>query len=368
LLGRVSASRAIDLHGFEATLTVERALVGSEVPGAVVHVAWEELARGASDRLHDGTRVLLALDPLPTQSLWQNRFPAGGVRVISGQGAGVIRAPDESTVAALDRFLTLSPEARTDKAGVAALVELLVVAPPSLALAAVECLAELPELELHVSASVASALSEVAASPERPLAVREAVFELAAQQQLMALRPAVEAAARSGPPLEVAGWQALAALDGRVQPADLVALLESEQPALRVLGVRHARDTPSEPRVAAAINGDPAPEVRAAAVHAWCAWHGTAGAKVAEPALFDPEPAVRGAAAESLGGLGEALVPRLEELANEHEGGAAAGPLWALSHAGAAGRLALRRIAVGHPDDRVRKLAAVISGKPLLDH
>jgi len=366
--GSVAEVRAVDLHGFAATLTVERSLVGSDAPGAVVRIAWEQLARGAPARLEDGSRVLVSLAPLPSQSLWRRRFPAGGVRVIAREGAGVIPAPDEPTVAALERFLSLAGEDRESGAGVEALSDLSATAPPPLALAAVARLDAVPDLASRVSPAAASVLSRVAGDPARPVPVRVAVLDLAGQRGLSALRPAAAAAAEGGPPLDVQARYTLAALDGGIPAAQLGPLLQSEEPSLRVLAIRHAQGTPAEASVASAIGSDPAPEVRIAAVQAWCEWHGVEGAREAEPALFDPAPSVRGAAAESLGGLGESLVPRWVELANAREGGDAAGPVWALRHAGPAGIAALRGLAANHPDERVRKLARLASGKPLAEH
>ncbi|MGI9431479.1 MAG: HEAT repeat domain-containing protein, partial [Myxococcota bacterium] len=202
----------------------------------------------------------------------------------------------------------------------------------------------------------------------RPLSVRSAVLELAGERGLAPLRPAVKASVEGGPPLDVTAWQSLAALDGEISPDAVALLFERKEPALRALAVRHARGTPTEAQVATAVGADPAPRVRVAAIQGWCAWHGIAASEVVEPALFDAAPEVRGAAAECLGGLGETLVPRLEELALARTGKGATGPLLALRYAGPEGMHALDRMEQGHPDPGVRKLATFIAGKPLVDH
>ena len=368
MLGLVAEPRAIDLHGFEATLTVERALLGNDAPGAALRIAWEQLARGAPLRFEDGSRVVVALDPLPSQSLWRKRFPAGGVRVVAGKGAGTTPAPDDATVAALERFLSLASGDREDRPGVEALGDLVAAAPASLALAAVVRLGEVPDLGSRFSSAAASALSQVAGDPARPIPVRAAVLDLAGRKGLSALRPTATVAAEGGPPLEAPARYALAALDGGIPESQLEPLFQSEEPSLRVLAIRHARGTPLEAAVASAIRSDPVPAVRIAAVQAWCEWRGVEGAEAVEPALFDPAPTVRAAAAASLGGLGESRVPRLVELANTREGGDALGPLWALRHAGPAGLASLDVLAAEHTDERVRKLAVLVAGKPLPDH
>ncbi|MDH3685258.1 MAG: hypothetical protein OEP95_03485 [Myxococcales bacterium] len=368
MLGRVAAPRAIDLHGFEAMLTVERALVGDDAPGAEVRVGWEELARGAPPRLAEGSHVVVALDVLPTQSLWQKRFPAGGVRVIAGRGTGILGAPSETTLRALGAFLSLSEAVRESEVGVSALTGLVSVAAPPLALAAVVRLGEVADLAASLTEASANSLSKTVRDEARPLSIRNAVLELAAERRLTALRPVVQASLEGGPPLDVTAWQSLAALDGKISPDAVALLFEREEPVLRTLAVRHARDTPTEAQVATALRADPAPQVRSAAVRVWCDWHGIAAAEIVEPALFDPAPEVRGAAAESLGGLGETLVPRFEELALGSTGKAATGPLLALRYAGSPGRLALNRMEREHRDPDVRKLATFIAGKPLVDH
>jgi hypothetical protein len=368
VLGRVADPREVDVHGFEATLTVERAVVGADPAGAVLRIGWEQLTHARVPQLEAGSRVLVALAPLPTQSLWRKRFPEGDARVLAGRGAGFVAAPDAPSLGALQRFLSLPPELRGAGAGVAALADLAAHASPRLAVAALARLGEVDDLAAQLSPAVAARLSGVAEDPARPVGVRTAVLGLAATRRLVALRPAAVVAAEGGPPLEVAGRETLAALDGGVPAGQVEVLLEHEEPALRALAVRHARGTPVEGRVAEAIRSDPAPEVRVAAVQMWCEWHGVACADAVEPALFDAAPPVRGAAAESLGVLGDPLVSRLVALARAREGGSVAGPLWALRHAGPLGFAELRRLAIDHPDPRARKLAAVIAGRPLPEH
>jgi len=368
VVGRVSAPQAIDLHGFEALLTVERALVGDDAPGTEVRVAWEELASGATPRLEEASRVVVALDALPTQSLWRERFPDGGVRVIAGRGTGSLAAPSEPTLRALGVFLAIPEAVRESGAGVSALTGLVSVASPPLALAAVERLAKVSDLAASLTEEAADSLSMTVRDEGRPVSIRKAVLEVAAEPGLAALRPVVKVSLEGGPPLDVTAWQSLAAIDGEISAAAVAQLFERKEPVLRTLAVRHARGTPTEAQVATALRADPSPQVRSAAVRVWCDWHGLAAVEVVEPALFDAAPEVRGAAAESLAGLGETLVPRFEELALARTGKAATGPLLALRYSGPQGMPALNRLEKGHPDPSVRKLATFIAGKPLVDH
>ena len=368
VVGDAASTAPVDRHCYAASLVVQRALVGDDAPGAELRIAWEELARVESPRVRDGARLVVALDPLPGQSLWRRRFPDGDVRVIAGRGAGVGMAPDGPALESLSRFLAVPAETRNGADGVAALASLAVTARPRLALAALERIDEVPALAEQLSAPAGRDLGALAADPTAPPAVRVRVLRLVGDNALVALRPTVLRVVTVGSPLEAEARAALARLDGSIPAADVAALLARPDPALRALAVRYARGTPSEAEVAVRIRDDPAPDVRAAAVRAWIEWKREAGFDAVQPALFDPVPRVRGAAGEALGSLGEPVVPRLVALADARTGADAAGPLWALRRTGPAGERALFEIAATHPDPGVRKLASLIAGRPLHDH
>src|SRR5688572_13685603 len=74
LVGTIEGRSALGERAWRALVRVESVLVGEPAPGPVP-VAWEELASGRPPRFADGDRVLLALEPLPTGSLWRQRIP-----------------------------------------------------------------------------------------------------------------------------------------------------------------------------------------------------------------------------------------------------------------------------------------------------
>ena len=126
--GVVSEPASIDVHGWRAVLRVDHVLSGSLRLGDTVTIAWEELSAARQVRFADGERVLVVLDPLPTQSLWRKRFPtadrAHPVLVVASSGDAFLARPDGGTLDALGHYLAMTPDARNGKPGVQRLAEL----------------------------------------------------------------------------------------------------------------------------------------------------------------------------------------------------------------------------------------------------
>lgn len=366
VVGVVRQPAPVDVHGWSAGLEVERALAGALQPGSTQRIAWEELAKSRPTRFADGDRVLVALDPLPSASLWRQRFPvtkgAAPVLVVAAHGDAFLARPDAVTVDHLGRYLTLPPDARSQGAGLDALARLVQNAEPAVAASAQRRLAGLPGVESRLGEDGRSALAAAAQDAARPLDLRAAVVSWIGRARVYALRSTLEALALPSSPLQPEATQALAELDGGVAPERSDALLQSADPRMRVVGVRFAAGSQAEQRLSSLLRSDPAPEVRAAAVEALVARRGRDSVDSVTDAFFDPSPDVRAAAARSVGALGEPVVPTLQRIALERHGADANAPIVALSMAGPAGARALLEIASSHPDPAVRKVARFALG------
>ena len=367
VVGVIQTPSAVDRHGHEARLRVERVLAGPLETGSRPRIAWEELARGRPVRFRDGDRVLLALEPLPRTTLWRARFPDGDGYAVADRGEAFLRNPDAESIDALAAFLALAGSLRERAPGVEVLARIAARGEPTIAATAVERLRAIPELDTRLSEPAVAQFEALLADDERPESLRRALLALAAERSLAALRPAIVALDRPGEPLGPVALDALAAIDGGLEPARIESLLEASDPTLRATGVRHAVAPRFAPAVAK-LAGDPDARVRAAAVARLVADRRETAIDLVSPALFDPDPTVREAAVRGLGELGAASVPTLERLALAHPSPGAAAPLASLTLAGPEGRSALERIAVEHADEKARALARTFLGREPSPH
>ena len=133
----VAEPRQIDAHGYTARLAVESALAGRVPAGAELRIGWEELATSRAPRFADGERVLLALEPLPGDSIWATRFPDPVLRSrvfgVSMRGDAFLRAPSPRAVERLEHYLKLAASDREGANGAALLAELAADTEPPLA-------------------------------------------------------------------------------------------------------------------------------------------------------------------------------------------------------------------------------------------
>jgi len=362
VVGVVMDPRLLDQSGWTARLQVEQALAGPAQPGQSLQIGWEELARSRPPRFEAGRRVVVALVPLPTSSLWRQRFPTPGVLAVAGDGQAFLREPDAATLSLLERWSKIGTSERDGPAGVAALAALWAGAAPPVAQGALARLAEIPGLDGKVYGEGASMLASGLASPSRSLPLREGVIRLAGERRLFALQPTLESFSRRGDPLEAPALDALGKISLGLPPDRVRNLLSRPEAAIRVVGVRWARG-PLLEAVSMMVKADISPEVRAAAVVALFDQQGMTAFDVAAQGLFDPDPAVRAAAARRIGELGPPAVPGLLALLQARAMPEAAALIAALSLAGNEGLDAVQSIAATHPDEKVRAAARLALGK-----
>lgn len=366
VVARIDSVGQIDRHGWRATLVVERDLL-TAAPGETpttetLAIGWEELAEGRPPRFASGDRVLVALEPLPGQTLWRQRFPKRDGFAVAERGTAFLRDPDPATLDGLARYLRVAPAEREESPGVEALAELVRSAAPPVAEGAVARLDSVPGLGGKLREPAALALGAALGSAGRPESLRRSLLRLATARKLDGLRaPIADLAAVAGP-LAGDAWAALAALDGGL-PADTVKrLLDNADPAVRAVAVRYAAGTSEESRALVAARSDPSPDVRAAALEAEIATGSPAALEAGFAALDDPVPNVRVTASEALGARGAEVVPRLREMALARSGRSASGPLGALAFAGAEGQAALLELSHTHPNAETRGLARMLLG------
>jgi len=370
VVGVVEESARIDTHGYAAWLRVERDLAAPAdapanlAPGSErIRIAWEDLSSDRPVRFQNGGRIAVALGPMPGYSLWLQRFPKADVLAVAESGAAFLRDPDEPTLDGLARYLRVAPAEREESPGVDALAVLVASAAAPLAEAAAARIDKVGGLESKLREPAAASLSRAMTSASRPDALRLALVHLAGSHQLAGLRPTLGALAQGPPPLAGPAWNAVVEIDGSLPYPTAKQLVASSDPAVRAVGVRFLVSTPEEAEVSRRARSDPAPEVRAAAVHALLAAHGADALEVGFAALFDPAPSVRADIAQAVGAFGDPVVPRLRTLAETHTGREAGGPLAALAFAGPEGQRVLMELSTTHPDEPTRRLALLLLGK-----
>ena len=365
LVGRVQGTSQLDLHGWRATLVVERALRGRHAAGDTLAIAWEELSTKRPARFADGASVALALEPLPPGSLWTARFPTREALAIAARGEGFLREPDAATLEPLAAWLALPPDAREADAGVAALAALAARGAPPVAASALARLDRVPGLGKHVVGPGLESLAGLLRDAERPLELRRSALDLVARREVRALEATVEALAAAPSPVQGPALDALARLRGEFGPERTAELLRDPDPAVRAAAAR--RGGADGETLRSLMAHDPAPEVRAAAAEALAA---RADASVADDlvaALRDPAGPVRAAALRGLEHLGPEALPALRREIWETEPLAATGgpgsAVLALALVGPEGAGELQRIAHEHPSERVRRLAELALGR-----
>jgi HEAT repeats len=365
----VAEPRQVDAHGYAARLSVESALAGRVPAGAELQIGWEELATSRAPRFANGERVLLALEPLPGDSIWATRFPDPVLRSrvfgVSMRGNAFLRAPSPRAVERLEHYLKLAAKDREGSNGVVLLAELAADSEPQLAVGAAERLARHSELEATLdppgAALVVRALQRTDAGP----ALSAALLEAIARERPPALRAPLEALASREPLAPAVVFEALAALDSGVAPAR-TARLRGASPAHREVVARHASGPTARAELARLARNDPEPAVRAAAIERLMALGGASAVEDGLTALHDPAPTVRGAAARALGTLGASSVEGLRRTVDSGNADAARAAVVALQLTGSPeASEALAEIAESHRDESVRTLAAIALGRQI---
>jgi HEAT repeat protein len=163
------------------------------------------------------------------------------------------------------------------------------------------------------------------------------------------------------------GVRARGLLPGGVAGERLAALLADPSPARRAAAASVA-EAGQRDRLRVLAQGDPAAEVRSTALQRLVQLEGFEALEPVVAAFSDREAAVRGTAAQLAAGLGADAIPRVSEVARGWPSPAPETAVLALDLSTApAAREALRALADGHADERVRGLAALALGKPMGD-
>ncbi|MEO8602113.1 MAG: HEAT repeat domain-containing protein, partial [bacterium] len=367
VVGRLDDVAPLDASAFAASLRVTRVLRGDTKPGATLTIAWEEPGRPRTPRLAAGQTVLVALEVLPSQSLWRARAQTRpGLRLIAGNGDAFWPAPAAPDVGVLAAYLAL-PANASAAARASALARLCDKGSDVLTTAGIAHLAASPALTGALDARATATLMHVAGEARRALNVRRAVVVLAGNARLAAAAAALERLTAPANPLAAAALTAVAQIRGGLPPAQVQDLLEQSNAQLRAVGARYATGGLAERRLPALARADSAPEVRIAAIAGLTAAHTVWGVDGCLPALADADPSVRSAAARALGGLGAAAVPALEDAARGVPA-LAPGAVAALALAGPSGAAALRRLAQNGPNESLRALARLALGKGPDEH
>ncbi len=213
VVGTVTRPVRLDEHGYRATLALERVLAGEVGDAPSIPIGWEEFNVERGSRFDDGERVLLALEPVPGQTLWVRRFPHRKGWVIGARFGAYLRNPDPATTNLLAAYLRLDAPSRQAQPGVTDLCLLVAGGHPILAEAAVMRLRSVPGLAGKLAGGGRQVLAQALSDLGRPPEVREALLGLAGERRLEALRPVIAPLAAPGDPLEVPALTALALLD-----------------------------------------------------------------------------------------------------------------------------------------------------------
>jgi HEAT repeat protein len=173
-------------------------------------------------------------------------------------------------------------------------------------------------------------------------------------------------AALAGESAVPASWVAARArLPGGLGSESTRRLLADGSPARRAAAA-HAAGLEQQAKLASLARNDPAPEVRKAALARLSALEGADALDTILAAFGDRDAALRGEAAALAAGLGAPAVPRLREVALGWPDPAPETAVLALRLCEAApATQVLAELADGHPDARIRALAALALGRPL---
>jgi len=369
VVGVVSKPRSLDRQGYVAKLRVDTSLSGPIPKGAEIAIAWEELSPMRSPRFADGDRIVVALEPLPTASIWKQRLPDEAQRAVTSsvadRGKAFVRGPSQGSALALEHFLALSPRDRDAPAGVELLAQLTAGAQASLALSAAQRLARVPGLDARLSARSSRLLVDALLRSNDAEVLQAQLLELVGSRRLESLRSPLEARLQGEGPGPALVYAALGRLDGVLSPDRTALLLEQPSAEHRARAARYASGPGASDQLVRLLRSDPSSEVRVAAIERLVALQGDDAVEPVLRALGDPDRAVRGAAAGRLAAIGEPALPGLRAVAWGNDLEASRSSVAALSFVGPEGHELLVEIAESHPDPGVRTLADIALGRPI---
>ncbi|MCP5067205.1 MAG: HEAT repeat domain-containing protein [bacterium] len=365
VVGLIEDPSQIDTYGWRARLRVERVLDGEANPGDLLVIAWEEFIPKRPPRFPAGKRSVLALEPLPSGSLWRQRFPARKALAVAVRGEAYLSNPGTATLDALEQYLRLASEDRRARSGIAALSALAALAEPRVAAAAIDALEHIPGLETRLDEESTSHLEALLQDTSRPVDLRGRLITLAGERPLPSLESALSSLATSPSPVQGPAVASLARLREGLSVEQTAALLDSDDSLVRAAAARWGGAGIAETRLKQLVAKDPAGEVRAAALVVLFERNGMTALELALPAFADTDARVRGAAIEGVAKLGDPVVPILRELVWNPDADPASltTPLMTLALTGPEGVAELHRIASEHPTKKLRKLARFVLGK-----
>jgi hypothetical protein len=371
VVGQVGERRAVDRHGWRASLAVESVLAGDAKPGQLVPIAWEELASSRPPRFADGERVLVALEPLGSGSLWRARFPDVQeyvrVRAVAQRGTAFLRRPSLGSLAQLSHYLALPRAERAGAAGQRHLLALAADAERPLAVSAAARLAQLGGTTEPLEASVAALALRALARADADDELASELLGWVERAQPGGLAAPLDRALAEEPAAPPLFLRARGLLPGGVAAERLAAPLADPSAARRAAAASVA-NAGQRDRLVALARSDPAPDVRGAALRRLTQLDGAGSLETLLAAFSDREATVRNEAARLASGLGSDAVPRLREVALGWPDPAPETAVLALRFSGAEQAPAvLRELADAHPDPRIRQLAALAIGRPLGD-
>jgi hypothetical protein len=356
--------------GYQAALAVERSLLrGATPPPQTLLVAWEEPVQALPPRLVAGRRILAAAEPLPTASIWRTRVPDPAARAaltaLASDGAGYLERPGGAELHVLEHYLQLDSGARMGEAGALYLARLCAVGQPSLANDAAARLAGFTDLADHLSPPAAAALVDALLRPDLP-ELRATLLARIESARPEALRLPLQARIRAGgngaPPILFA---ALGALDGGLEESQAMPLLAHPSADAREAAAQYARGPKALAKLRTLVSDDADPTVRATAVTRLVSLEGAAALADATRALGDPAPQVRLAAVRAAASLDPEAVEPLRDVALGNRPDAARAALAALALMGTEGQVALATLALEHPDESMRALARLAIGQDI---
>jgi hypothetical protein len=348
---------------------VESVLAGDAKPGQPVTIAWEELTARRPPRFADGDRLLVALEPLVSGSLWRARFPDPQeylrVRAVAQGGAAFLRRPSLGGLAELSHYLALPRAERAGAAGQRHLIALAADAERPLAVSAAARLAQLGGAAEPLEPSLAALALRALARADADDALASELLDWIERAQPGGLAAPLDRALAADPDAPPLFLRARGLLPGGVAAERLAGPL-ADPSAQRRAAAASVASAGQRNRLVALAHNDPAPEVRGAALRRLTQLEGAASLDTLLAAFSDREPSIRNEAARLASGLGSDAVPRLREVALGWPDPAPETAVLALRFSGAEGAPAvLRELAEAHPDPRIRSLAALAIGRPL---
>jgi HEAT repeats len=349
-------------------------LKGGAVKGTSLQVVQERAFGTEKPSFTTGSDALVLAVPLPPYSYYRESLPAGSyLRWTDPKDSrdDITAVADPAVAAAVREYLGVEK----DRAATARLLAAVLASPvPRLRTDALATIAARPELVPALDVAALEPVRRVVADEHVPVVERAAILVTLARVGALGVVPlAEEVAARRGP-LQAPALDALVLL-GRVPSEDqLLAVSDGDDPALRIAAVRGLARSSSRAafeRMAEIVRGDPALEVRIAALTALgSARDPRAVGILADAMRRSTDKGEILAAGDSLGRIASpeairALGAVLHEGSFEAEAAAAFGLMQANKPEA---NTVLREERDRHPDPQVRRVIKLALGERLEEH